>query len=122
MKIVLFFLFLFSITDISAQTIQDSVAEHYFFCISRTIPDEKSTEIIQVVYTDIFTISPDSTSLQNKSLDWQRFMYRNCHRTSRCSSDLNYYPSREVAEKRLQTMLERYSDPKKYNQQKVIFR
>ena len=108
---------------ISTQFFQDkkphSKETFYYFCVSHSKSSEtnKSKEII--LYTSVLEITCEEKEIRQQSTKWGDFVDKNCQNESGCTSDLNYYKTREQAEAEFQKIKEHYRDVQRFVLKKI---
>jgi hypothetical protein len=93
----------------------------YYFCVSHSKSSEtnKSKEII--LYTSVLEIICEEKEIRLQATKWGDFVDKNCQNESGCTSDLNYYPTKEDAEVQFQKMKEHYKNSQKFTLNRVEF-
>lgn len=89
----------------------------YYFGLSR--PTKTDAVFNIVLYSDIKDTLCDSRNWPGLSAKWTRLVNNICGNANECTSDLNYYTTKEQAEKNLNDALKKYG--KQYKLEKINF-
>lgn len=121
MKLLLLLVFAALLSSACNKNLNSGKKTSYFFCKSRTINLQEDTSIIYILYTDVYCIDTDERSLREKTNKWASLVDKICKSPLGCTSDLNYYHSKQEAEVIRNELFDRYKDPEKYKMEKVEF-
>jgi hypothetical protein len=89
----------------------------YYFCVSHA--KESGKQI--VLYTAIY-LAGDEKTIREKTKNWANLVDNGCENPGGCTSDLNYYTSKEQAEKELMNTKHLYRDSDLYTLKQVEFK
>ena len=115
MKTISFILSAFLFTA-STQTVNAQQDRCYYFCFSRPITTDTSNSVLYTDIKDTLCTVMDEGSIAKK---WAEYVNRRCKTAGDCSSDLNYYRSKEEAQKNLDELLRKLTGV--YKIEKVPF-
>lgn len=121
MKPLIFLILAVLLSSACKRNLNNDKTISYFYCNSRTINLQEDTSIIYILYTDVYSIDADERSLREKTNKWASLVDKICKSTLGCTSDLNYYHSKQEAEVIRNELFDRYKDPEKYKMEKVEF-
>ncbi|MDE1193219.1 MAG: hypothetical protein PW786_13910 [Arachidicoccus sp.] len=94
---------------------------YYYFCTSN-IRNNTSTQSGNIfTYTGIHKLKGNETLIKEKTQAWGDFIKRNCSNINGYSSDLNYYDTKEKAQKVYNEILKDYLNKNGYILKKVNF-
>jgi|GEM_PF-3662198 len=91
----------------------------FYFCLSHSKYSTSVKEKQFIIYTNIDEFTGDENKLREISRKWGEYVRLNCENNIGCTSDLNYYKSKEQADMQLEIVKKRYSDPEKFILKKV---
>jgi hypothetical protein len=94
---------------------------YYYYCVSSTTNIDVSVSKNTILYTEIYSFNGDETQIKAKSNSWSKYVNQNCNSLSKCTANLNYYPSIEQAQLSLKKFLKQYQNNKKFELRKVEF-
>ena len=115
MKTILIIISAFLLTA-SAQTAKAQVDRCFYFCFSRPITTDTTNSVLYTDIKDTLCTVMDEGSIAKR---WAEYVNRRCKTVGDCSSDLNYYRSKEEAQKNLDEMLRKLTGV--YKIEKVPF-
>ena len=97
---------------------------YYYFCLSKEVPTkEDGTSKIQFVYTDIHEITGDETDIRRLTGQFTNFINKQCKAGNEmCTSDLNYYPDLQQAEKYHREIVKKYEGATQYTVKRIAFK
>lgn len=97
--------------------------KYYYFCLSREVPlKEELANKPQVVYTDIYAITGDEADMRKLTNQFASFINKQCKPgNERCTSDLNYYPDLQEAEKHYKEIVTKYAQAGQYVVKRIDF-
>lgn len=121
MKLLLFLLLTVLLSSACKRNLSTDQKISYFYCNSRTINFQEDTATNYILYTDVYDIDTDERALQEKTRKWATLVDKSCKSVLGCTSDLNYYTSRQEAEAQRNEFLDRYKNPEKYHIEKLNF-
>lgn len=89
---------------------------YYYFFLSREVPtNEQSTAKRQLLYTTIRELTGSEADIHQLSKRFADYISKGCKPGNElCTSDLNYYPSRQQAEQRRKALLATFEATGKY--------
>lgn len=91
----------------------------YYYCDSHSM-DPQSVKGKQVIlYTEVYKITCEEERISDKTVAWAALVDAACENERGCTSDLNYYETKEEAETRLKETKKHYSDTEKYTLKKM---
>ena len=98
--------------------------KYYYFCLSREIPvKDGKTDKLQFVYTDIHEVTGDETDIGRLTKQFMSFINKQCQSGNEmCTSDLNYYPDLQQAEKRYKETVAKYERDNQYTVKRIDFK
>ena len=115
MKTVLIIISAFLLTA-STQELKAQQDKCYYFCFSRPITTDTSNSVL---YTDIKDTLCQVMEEGSIAKRWAEYVNRRCKTVGDCSSDLNYYRSKEDAQKNLDELVRKLTGV--YKIEKVPF-
>ena len=115
MKTIIIIISVFLLTG-STQAVSAQQDRCYYFCFSRPITTDTSNSVL---YTDIKDTLCQAMEEGSIAKRWAEYVNRRCKTVGDCTSDLNYYRTREDAQKNLDDLLKKISGP--YKIEKVPF-
>lgn len=94
---------------------------YFYYCVSKPV-DNNTKEKQTILYCGIRQIeTEDLTFTKAKAKKWGDLVSTQCTSRAGCTSDFNYYPTREQAKTGYAQTLQDYSDTSKYILKKVKF-
>ena len=77
----------------------------YYFCFSKPITTDTTNFVLYTDIKDTLCTVMDEGSIAKR---WAEYVNRRCKTVGDCSSDLNYYRSKEDAQKNLENAINQY--------------
>jgi len=105
--------FLLTVSGQMAKAQQDKC---YYFCFSKPITTDTTNFVLYTDIKDTLCTVMDEGSIAKR---WAEYVNRRCKTVGDCSSDLNYYRSKEDAQKNLDELLRKLTGV--YKIEKVPF-
>jgi hypothetical protein len=95
--------------------------DFYYFCTSTGINQLPVDGMQYIFYTEIKQLPADTALVRRMTYAWGKQVKQDCKNSNGCSSDLNMYESKAMAEGYMRKFKERYADEKKYTLIKMSF-
>src|SRR5689334_15235465 len=121
MKYLLIIVLFFSVTHDLRTSQKKPKSTCFYFCDSRSLSQEPITQKQIVLYTKVAEIADDLKNIKERTEQWKNFVDKICENGAGCTSDLNYYPSLEAANRELTKTEKFYSDTTRFILKKVNF-
>lgn len=96
----------------------NSATTFYYFCVSHA----KSSSSKQIILYTIVYQTSDEKNISEKTKAWGSLVDNSCENPGGCTSDLNYYKSKEDAEKQLENTKHLYRNTDQYTIKLVDFK
>jgi len=91
--------------------VNNSENTFYYFCVSHA---KYSSGKQVILYTKVYQITCEEKNIPEKTKEWATLVEKSCENPTGCTSDLNYYRSKEDAEKQFESTKHLYRDAGKY--------
>ncbi len=111
-------LLVFTVSDTAVAKKQN---DFYYFCTSTGNNQLAADGIQYIFYTDIKQLPDDSALVNRLPAVWGKQVRQDCKNSNGCSSDMNIYESKAIAQAYLVKFKARYADQKKYMLTKMNF-
>ena len=99
--------------------------QFYLFCDSHSMPQRGSQAtpvgMEEIRYTDVQEVMIEEDSMKTLARQWADLVNQSCPTADGCTSDLNYYLTRDAADKRLKDLLHKYADSSHFQLKRVHF-
>lgn len=94
----------------------------FYFCVSKPV-DHNTREKQTILYSGVHQLQTDDAAAATKvkAAQWGTWVSSRCASKAGCTSDLNYYTTREEAKTAYTQMLQTFSDTTKFLLKKVKF-
>jgi hypothetical protein len=86
----------------------------YYFCDSHSMDPQTVIGRQVILYTKVYKIIGEKNTIKERTKEWLKLVENNCENEKGCTSDLNYYPTKEDAEKQFESTKHLYRDASKY--------
>ncbi len=94
----------------------------YYFCDSHSMYSQTVNGKQVILYTNVYEITCEPEKIPARSAQWAMLVNKNCENEKGCTSDFNYYYTREDAQKNFEVTRRMYSDTSKYIAKMIDFK